>query len=285
VVDLLRPDRASERDGAGLDDVMISCRSVVKVYGSSMRRVQALRGVDLTVRRGATVALVGPSGSGKSSLLRIVAGLDQPTAGSVLIDGTDLTMVGDRRRRALRRRLVSHVYQRPEDNLIVHLTALQQVERVAMRRGINPSAAVAMLDQVGLGSRRDHRPSELSGGERQRLAFARAAVGQPSLIIADEPTAELDTASTRSVLDAMAGLADAGITLLIGTHDEQVLARLTSVVTLRDGTVSSVSDGTGEFAVVDEAGRVQIPPDLLPRFASGLARTETSGDSLTVRPP
>jgi putative ABC transport system ATP-binding protein len=263
---------------------MISCRSVVKVYGSSTRRVQALRGVDLTVRRGATVALVGPSGSGKSSLLRIVAGLDHPTAGSVVIDGTDLTMLGDRRRRALRRRLVAHVYQRPEDNLIVHLTALQQVERVATRRGLHPSAAAVMLDQVGLASRGDHRPSELSGGERQRLAFARAAVGQPSLIIADEPTAELDTASTRSVLDSIAGLADAGITLLIGTHDDQVLSQVTSVITMRDGTISSISDDCGEFAVVDEAGRVQIPVELLPRFADGRAHTESVGDSLTVRP-
>ncbi len=269
---------------ADIDDAMIRCRSVVKVYGTSNRRVQALRGIDLTVRRGATIALVGPSGSGKSSLLRIVAGLDQPTAGSVLIDGTDLTLLGDRRRRAVRRRLVSHVYQRPEDNLIVHLTALQQVERVASRRGMGQAAAAEMLDQVGLGSRCDHRPSELSGGERQRLAFARAAVGEPSLIIADEPTAELDSASTRSVLEAIAGLAAAGITVLIGTHDAQVLDQVSGVVTMRDGTVSSVRDGTGEFAVVDEAGRIQIPPDLLHHFANGRAFTETSGDSLTVRP-
>ena len=269
---------------ADVADVMISCRSVIKVYGTSTRRVQALRGIDLTVQRGTTVALVGPSGSGKSSLLRIVAGLDQPTAGSVEIDGVDLTTLGDRRRRAIRRRLVSHVYQRPEDNLVVHLTALQQVERVAVRRGIHPSAAAAMLDQVGLSSRRHHRPSGLSGGERQRLAFARAAVGSPSLIIADEPTAELDSASTRSVLDSITALTEAGITILIGTHDEQVLSRMSSVITMRDGTISSISDNDGEFAVVDEAGRIQIPAELLPHFADGRARIDTTSNTLTVRP-
>lgn len=278
------PTRAVEhRTGDG--DVMISCRSVIKVYGTSTRRVQALRGIDLTIRRGATVALVGPSGSGKSSLLRVIAGLDQPTAGSVMIDGVDLTTVGDRRRRAMRRRLVSHVYQRPEDNLIVHLTALQQVERVALRRDIDPAAAAAVLDQVGLSPRQGHRPSELSGGERQRLAFARAAVGAPSLIIADEPTAELDSASTRSVLAAIASLAEAGITMLIGTHDEQVLSQMTSVITMRDGTISSIKDATGEFAVVDESGRIQIPPSVLPFFAGGLAHIESGGDFFTVRQP
>jgi putative ABC transport system ATP-binding protein len=269
-----------------VDDALIRCRSVVKLYGTASRRVQALRGVDLVVGRGRTVALVGPSGSGKSSLLRIIAGLEDPSAGNVVVGGVDFATVPERRRRHVRRQLLSHVYQRPEHNLIAHLTALQQVERVAMRRGGERGDADAMLTRVGLAERMHHRPHELSGGEQQRLAFARAAVGSPALIIADEPTAELDSASSDTVLDTIADLAQAGITVLIATHDQRVLGRVGEVVTLRDGAIASVRRGDHELSVIDEAGRMQIPFTYRQRFPDGRAVVgwDHDRDTMTVDP-
>ena len=250
---------------------LVSCIGLVKIYPSGSGRVQALRGVDLDIPRGGAMAVIGPSGSGKSSLLRIIAGLDEPTAGTVVVDGVELAGASGRRRRKLRTRLLSHVYQRPSDNLVAHLTARQQLERVAVRRGHGPDAAMAMLDLVGLGGRADHRPAELSGGEQQRLAFARAAVGAPPLIIADEPTAELDTASSRLVLDAVDQLVALGTTVVLATHDARVLERIDHVVTLRDGAVSAVEHAGRRFAAIDHTGRLQLPPEHRRHFGSGRA--------------
>ncbi len=270
-----------------MGDVLIRCVGVVKIYPAGSGRVQALRGVDLTIARGDAVVVAGPSGSGKSSLLRIIAGLDEPTAGVVEVDGVDLARVPRRRRRLVRSRLLSHVYQRPLDNLVSHETAVEQVQRVAVRRGAEPEAALEMLDRVGLAGRRDHRPGELSGGEQQRLAFARAAVGSPALIIADEPTAELDRASGRQVLDTIDALAAEGITVLVATHDRQVQERISHVVTLRDGAVASVRIGDDELFVIDDSGRLQLPPDLRGRFPEGRARLawDDDTDRLTGSPP
>jgi putative ABC transport system ATP-binding protein len=260
-------------------EALIRCVGVVKIYAADSGRVQALRGVDLTIDRGDAVVVVGPSGSGKSSLLRIIAGLDEPSAGVVEVDGVDLARVPRRRRRLVRSRLLSHVYQRPLDNLVSHETAFEQVRRVAVRRGAGPDAALEMLDRVGLADRRDHRPAELSGGEQQRLAFARAAVGSPALIIADEPTAELDRASSQQVIDTMVALADEGITVVVAAHDRQVQERIAHVVTLRDGTIASIRVGTEELSVIDDAGRLQLPPDIRARFPEGRARLAWDDDT------
>lgn len=268
-------------------DELIRCAGVVKIYASMTGHVQALRGVDLSLAGGEVVALVGPSGSGKSSLLRIIAGLDEPSAGVVEVGGVDFARVPRRRRRLTRSRLLSHVYQRPSDNLISHETALQQVQRVAVRRAAPPGAAWELLDRVGLADRADHRPGELSGGEQQRLAFARAAVGAPALVIADEPTAELDRASSDRVLDTIERLADDGITVLLATHDPHVLERIDHVVTLRDGAIASVRRGGQELAVIDESGRLQLAPDLRARFPDARARVawDDDADQLTARAP
>jgi putative ABC transport system ATP-binding protein len=264
----------------------VRCRGLVKIYSAATGQVQALRGVDLDIPAGRVVAVVGPSGGGKSSLLRIMAGLERATAGSVTVDGIDLAQVGSRARRRLRARLLSHVYQRPADNLISHLTAAQQVARVAVRRGQRPDAAVAMLERVDLGTRLDHRPGELSGGEQQRLAFARAAVGAPSIIIADEPTAELDSANSTRVLDTIDLLVDTGVTVVVATHDPQVVERIDHVVILRDGAIEAIEEQGRTYAAIDHTGRIQLPPGLHHRFPGDravLAWNQEAGH-LTVRP-
>lgn len=258
--------------GADIRPPVIECVSLLRVFESATGRVQAVRGVDLTIEAGRSVAVVGPSGSGKSSLLRMIGGLDEPTAGAVSIDGVDLVRLSSGARRKMRARLLAHVHQRPMDNLLGHLTALDQVVRVAERRGVGLDESLAMLDALGLADRADHLPDQLSGGEQQRLAFARGAVGAPAVIIADEPTAELDTVSTDRVLDAIVRLSGEGITVLVATHDQRVLERVDEVVTLRDGSIASVTHSGTELAVIDHAGRIQLPPEVREFFPDRRAR-------------
>lgn len=266
---------------------VIECTSLLRVFETATGRVQAVRGIDLTIEAGRTVAIIGPSGSGKSSLLRMIGGLDEPSAGDVFIDGVDLVKLTRSARRRTRARLLAHVHQRPADNLLAHLTALDQVARVARRRGAGLSDAVSMLDRMGLADRAAHLPDQLSGGEQQRLAFARGAVGAPAVVVADEPTAELDTESSDRVLDAIERLSADGITVLLATHDARVLDRVDQVVTLRDGSIASVTDRGMELAVIDHAGRIQLPPEVRDHFPD--RRAKISWDSehhrLTVEKP
>lgn len=265
----------------------IECVSLLRVFESSTGRVQAVRGVDLTIESGRCVAVVGPSGSGKSSLLRLIGGLDEPTAGDVAIDGVNLVRLSSGARRKMRARLLAHVHQRPMDNLLGHLTALDQVVRVAVRRGSGADEARAMLEGLGLAERADHLPHQLSGGEQQRLAFARGAVGAPTVIIADEPTAELDSVSTDRVLDAIVRLSRDGITVLVATHDPRVLERVDEVVTLRDGSIASVTESGTELAVIDHAGRIQLPPEVRKSFPDRRARISWDAErrTFTVEEP
>ena len=252
---------------------MIECIGLLRVFESASGRVQAVRGVDLSIESGRTAAVVGPSGSGKTSLLRMIGGLDEPSAGDVLIDGVNLARLSRGARRRMRARLIANVHQRPTDNLLSHLTALDQVMHVARRRGTGLTESLAMLDELGLGDRVNHLPDQMSGGEQQRLAFARGAVGAPAVIVADEPTAELDTKSTDRVLDAIEHLSIDGITVLVATHDPRVLDRVDEVIMLRDGSIASVTDSGTELAVIDHAGRIQLPPDVREHFPDRRART------------
>ncbi len=227
-------------------------------------------------------AVVGPSGSGKSSLLRMIAGLDRPTAGDVLIGGLSLSALSDRSLRRTRHRLVSNIYQQPGQNLLPGRTALEQVERTARRRGLGESDARAMLELLGLEGRLRHRPQELSGGEQQRVAFARGAVGSPAVVIADEPTAELDSASGRAVIDAMATLATAGSTIVVATHDPAVMRAATHVVLLRDGAVASETGDDIELAVIDQSGRIQLPPGVRSWFPEDRALIHVDEDNERV---
>lgn len=245
---------------------VLRCDHLVKFYDTPTGRVQAIRGVDLELARGVTAAVVGPSGSGKSSLLRMLAGLDRPTAGLVLLDGVDLWQLGERVRSRRRAELLTLVHQKPGDNLFAHLPAALQLLRVAPRRSDRDALVAEWLELLGLAHRRDHLPAAMSGGERQRLAFARAAVAGHGLVIADEPTSQLDGASAAAVLDAIDVLAGRGVTVLIATHDRRVLDRVGEVIALRDGAVATVTVGGSALSVIDRSGRLQLPPELQERF-------------------
>ncbi len=261
---------------------LVSCRGVVRVFETVTGRVHAVRGVDLVVGRGTVVAVTGPSGSGKTSLLRMIGGLDEPTAGAITIEGFDLTRLSPRAVRRIRATLIAYVRQRPWDNLLAHLTAREHIERIARRRGIPTGDALQLLTTLGLEDRLDHLPDELSGGEQQRLAFARGAVGRRPLVIADEPTAELDDASADTVVDAVRHLAAAGTTTIIATHDGRVIDRVDETVTLRDGSVASITSGSSELAVIDSSGRLQLPPELRPRFPTGRVRVRVDEETGNV---
>jgi len=282
----VRRDRPHRSAATGSEE-MIRCVGLLKVYESPSGRVQAVRGVDLSIGRGRSVAVVGPSGSGKSSLLRLVSGIDDPTAGDVIVDGINISRLSSKDRRMTQAAKLSHVFQRPSDNLLEHLTVAEQVERVARARRAERGAVDDLLERLELVERSGHLPSQLSGGEQQRVAFARAAVGDPAVIIADEPTAELDAVSTARILDTIDELSRRGITILVATHDPLVLAHIDEIVMLRDGAVASVTRGGTELAVIDGAGRLQLPLAVRSAFSEGRARMtwDPVREVLTVEAP
>jgi ABC-type lipoprotein export system ATPase subunit len=214
----------------------------------------------------------------------MLAALDHPTAGYSAIAGIDINAARPGHRARLRRRLITHVYQRPADNLLAHLTALQQLTRLRRTGGIDAAEA---LDALGIGARRNHLPEQLSGGEKQRLALARALVAGHPVVIADEPTSTLDSKNASTVIDALAMLAARGITVLVATHDMRVLPRMHEIVTLRDGAIASITAGGTETAIIDHSGRLQLPPQLRERFPDKRAILEwdEATETLQVRKP
>jgi putative ABC transport system ATP-binding protein len=215
------------------------CRDVHKVYVVADEEVQALREVDKEFPAARVTTIVGPSGSGKSSLLRILACVDRPTSGSVRIGGQEVAELGVRRRRALRRTAVGYVFQNPADNLVEYLRAAEQVKLAARLRGVRPEPAEVerLLELLGLTSRADHLPVQLSGGEQQRLSFACAVIGRPAIVVADEPTAELDSASADRVLEAVHDLREEGVAFLLSSHDPRVVQSTDHLLRLEHGAV------------------------------------------------
>jgi ABC-type lipoprotein export system ATPase subunit len=213
------------------------CQNVRRVFRSASGPVDALRGVSASFARGQVTAVVGPSGSGKSTLLRILAALDRPTEGMVVVDGRDLAGLGRAERRRLRRNRVGFLFPSPADNLLPYLDALEHVRLAARLRNAEDADAAPLLDALGLGHRLDHRPAQLSGGEQQRLALAAAVVGDPALVLADEPTAQLDRASAQVLVGSLAGLAARGGALVVATHDPVVADAADVVIRIADGEV------------------------------------------------
>jgi len=223
---------------------VIEGQSLRKTYHTGEVDVEVLRGVDLEVGRGEFVAIMGPSGSGKSTLLHLLGGIDVPTSGRVLLDGEDLSTLGDDGRTLLRRRRLGFIFQ--TFNLLPTLTAEENVALPLELDGIpSPEArerAQAVLEQVGMSHRRQHVPGKLSGGEQQRVAVARALAIEPLVLLADEPTGNLDSANGRQVTALLRGLVDElGQTIVMVTHDAAVAAAADRLVQLRDGLV--VTDG------------------------------------------
>jgi ABC-type lipoprotein export system ATPase subunit len=211
------------------------CHDLTVRHATAAGIVDALTDVSLTVAPHRLTVVAGPSGSGKSTLLRVLAGLQPPSEGRVLVDGADLDAIGARGRRRLRRRSIGIVLQNPGDNLVEYLSAIEQVRLAAQLRGSDRAEAERLLAAVGLSDRADRHPAELSGGEQQRTAFAAAVVGQPTLLLADEPTAQLDSRAAHDLVAAVRALVEQGCTALLASHDQTVIEAADDVVWLRDG--------------------------------------------------
>jgi putative ABC transport system ATP-binding protein len=221
--------------------VVLELSDVVRAYPGTPP-VHALAEVSLTVAAGEWVAIVGPSGSGKSTLLNLMGALDKPTSGSVRIDGHDVSSLTDERLSALRGHALGFVFQ--SFHLLRHLSAVDNVAVALTYRGVGRAdrraRAVAALERVGLGHRLDHRPTQLSGGESQRVAIARALVGEPALVLADEPTGNLDSHTGAEILRLFADLHGEGATIVLITHDEDVAGAAPRRVHVRDGRLIGV---------------------------------------------
>jgi ABC-type lipoprotein export system ATPase subunit len=265
----------------------ILCEDLFKIYKIADLEVVALRGLDLRVEQGEVVAIVGASGSGKSTLLNILAGYDAPSAGRISVGGNDLLRMTTKEVELYRRDDVGFIWQQTSRNMFPYLTALENVALPMMLTEL-PSRertirARELLDLVGLGHRLEHTPEKLSGGEQQRVAIAIALANKPPLLLADEPTGELDDATAAEILDLFGTINDEmGTTVLIVTHDPDIAYKVGRVVMIRDGKMSTEirrrvtyqrlsgmperEQPLEEFILVDGSGRIQIPADMLERL-------------------
>jgi ABC-type lipoprotein export system ATPase subunit len=260
------------RDG---DGAVIACDGLVRIYKLADLEVVALQGLDLIVDGGEMIAIVGASGSGKSTLLGILGGMDVPSAGRAVVAGYDLGRMGNADRTRFRRRVVGFVWQQTGRNLLPYLSAVENVELPMVldgRKG-RRARALELLDVVGLADRAAHRPDRLSGGEQQRVAIAVALANDPSVVLADEPTGELDSQTSEEVFGLLRRVnRELGTTIVIVTHDAFVSEQVGRTVAIRDGRTSTetlrrterTDEGdhrviSEEYAVLDRAGRLQLP--------------------------
>jgi putative ABC transport system ATP-binding protein len=242
------------RSGTRIRDLpMIDVRNVYKSYRSGNRRIEALRGISCRIDRGRFAFIVGPSGSGKSSLLYLLGALDRPASGEILVGGQDLARMSESQQNAYRRDQIGFIFQ--SFNLISNLTALENVLVPFLPRGVTAEQrrrAAGLLAEVGLGDRIDHRPYQLSGGEQQRVAIARALVKQPVLILADEPTGELDSKTGDEIYRILRRLQESsGTTLVVVTHDRRFITPDDLVLEIQDGQLAGSDDAeTVDYSAV-----------------------------------
>jgi putative ABC transport system ATP-binding protein len=262
-------------------DGMIVCDQLVRIYSGEGIEVQALQGLDLLIAEGELTALIGAAGSGKSTLMNILAGLDAPTAGSVWVADRNLGAMTARQRLAYRRSVVGFIWQQTSRNLLPYMTARQNV-LLPMRLGLlhrreQRRRAGFLLDALGIAYCADRTPDRMSGGEQQRAAIATALANQPRVLLADEPTGELDSATAQDVFSAIqTANTELGVTVLVVTHDPAVSSQVRRTIAIRDGKTSSetirhtATDEQGmttlharEYATLDRAGRVQLPREMI----------------------
>ena len=292
---------AREHDDYGAG-ALIVCDRLVRIYTAEGIEVQALQGLDLVVASGELTALVGASGSGKSTLMNILAGLDTPTAGSVRVAGNDLAVMSARQRLGYRRSVVGFIWQQTARNLLPYLTARQNTElplRLAgTRRARRHARAGELLDLLGVAHCAGRRPDQMSGGEQQRVAIAVALANSPSVLLADEPTGELDRATAASVFGALqTANSELGVTVLVVTHDPAVSSMVRRTIAIRDGRTATetlrhgAADGSGalehavEYAVLDRAGRLQLPHEMTEALGMrDRVRLESEADHIGVWP-
>ena len=278
---------------------MILCDNVVRIYKVADLEAVALQGLDLIVEPGEMIAIVGVSGSGKSTLLNILGGLDTPTAGRAVVGGWDLGRLSRSDRVRYRREVVGMVWQQTARNLLPYLDVLGNVEFPMLLAGGRAPAAAELLDLVGMANRLHRRPGELSGGEQQRVAIAVALANRPRVLLADEPTGELDETTSGEIFEVLRRLnRDLGTTVVVVTHDTLVSERVSRTVAIRDGRASSVilrrtehsSSGAHrvvaeEFAVLDRAGRLQLPQAHVEALGlSERVRLRLEDDHITIWP-
>ena len=273
------------------DEPAVRCQNLVHVFGTPGNEVAALRGVDLTIECGEMVALLGPSGAGKTTLLWHLAGLLKPTAGVVEIHGTPISALSGRSLASLRLRQIGLLLQNPAANLLPARTALGNVlfALAPARRtaAVKRKRATGLLERVGLADAARRAAGLLSGGEQQRLALASALANEPRLLLADEPTSQLDPDSAAAVLELIvAANASLGTTVVSVTHDPEVASYLGRTVTIRDGRVGGAGHAGREFVVVSKDGTLTLPADLVSEFPPGtLAEaSRAAGGGVLLRP-
>lgn len=289
---------------------IIECDSLVKIYKTPDVEVLALQGLDLTVDYGEMTAIIGNSGSGKSTFLNMLGGLDRPSAGRLLVDGKDLFKLGERELVEYKLHTVGFVWQNNARNLLPYLTATQNVMMPMLFGGEHRrrQRALELLDMVNMSHRKNSRLSALSGGEQQRIAIAIALANHPHLLLADEPTGAVDQKTSSAILDMLRAInRESGLTIVIVTHDQLLAKKVSRVIAIRDGKIASerimkesyldrlsdisalteVEEVQDEYAVLDKAGRLQLPADMLKKLgvAGNRVRMELKDGEIIIRKP
>ena len=267
-------------------EAMIECENLVKIYKTKDIEVLALQGLELRIDKGELLAVVGNSGSGKSTFLNLLGGLDRPSAGKLTVDGKDLFKLSEKELVDYKRHTVGFVWQNNARNMLPYLTAWQNVQMPMLFDSSKKKKerALELLEMVGLHHRKDHRLDQMSGGEQQRVAIAIALANDPKILLADEPTGSVDVKTGAYILDVLKNINETtGVTTVIVTHDRQLTKKVNRVVSIRDGKLSSErlmkqnyrdrlseistfteeSEVQDEFTVLDRAGRLQIPKEYL----------------------